>query len=679
MRTRSLLLAASAAILMSGGAKADEGMWTFDAFPRERMMAAYGWAPDQEWLDTVREGAVRLNGCSASFVSDNGLILTNHHCISSCLAAISNDDNDYLANGFNVATMEEEIVCPGQRADIVTSIADVTDEVKGAIAGLEGDEAVAAQRAITASLTGTDACTAEGYSCQVVSLYNGGQYSLYTYRRYDEVRIAWAPEAQAAQFGGDPDNFNFPRYSMDGAFLRAYENGEAAVTPNHLTWNPRSPQDGEITLVVGNPGSTQRLLTVAQLEYIRDVQLPRQIATLSELRGRLISAMDEDEERTREGNDTLGSIENSLKVQFGRQRALTNMDFFQTLIDAEEELKAEVAGNDEIGDPWTEIDEALDYARANNLRAVYDSPSGTLYGYAQTIVAANMEMAKPAEERDPGFGEATMGRIAAQLGQERTIHLWLDELLMEWSLSKAREYLGTDDPQTKTLLGDESPEGLSERLVRNTSLTDPAARVALLEGGLEALQASEDPMIQYALRLYPQVERIGDEFATNYSSKLTDPAARLADARFAAYGDSLYPDATFTLRINYGVVKSWEERGEMVPTTTTIAGTYDRATGNIPYDLPSQFIEKEDQIDKSTVYNFVSTNDIIGGNSGSPVLDRNGTVIGAAFDGNIYVTGGSFGYDAANNRMITVSTAALQEALEVIYPAPRIVAELAAD
>ncbi|MEN3972448.1 S46 family peptidase [Sphingomicrobium sp. XHP0235] len=665
MRTLKALLIAGAVTLPSSVNAVEEGMWTFDAFPAAAMRAIYGWAPDQAWLDDVRAGAVRLNGCSASFVSDAGLILTNHHCVASCLAALSSDEKDFLADGFNVATMEEELKCEGQRADVVTAIRDVTDEVRGAVDGLDGAEAITARREIVDALQSGEGCTGEGMSCQVVSLYNGGRYSLYTYRRYDDVRIAWAPEAQAAQFGGDPDNFNFPRYSLDGAFLRAYDNGKPASTPDHLTFNPRTDiADGEITMVVGNPGSTQRLLTVSQLEHIRDFQLPRQIATLSELRGRLIAAMDEDEERAREGADTLSGIENSLKVQFGRQRALNNRPFFQTLVDQENALRQGVADNDAIGDPWSEIETALEWDRANGLRYAYDTPSGTLMGIATAIVASAKSGVAPTDQ----------GRAGAQA--PLNVHLWLDELLMEWSLSKAREYLGTDDPHTKLLLGNESPEGLAERTVRGTSLTDPAVRLALYEGGLEAVEASDDPMIQYALRLYDRAQEINAERAAEYAGRLADPASRLADARFAAFGDSLYPDATFTLRINYGSVQSWTERGVKQPTRTVFGGTFDRATGAEPYDLPSQFIAKRDKIDMGKIYNFVSNNDIIGGNSGSPVLDRAGTVIGAAFDGNIHTTAGSFGFDAENNRMITVSAAAIQEALEVIYPAPRLTREL---
>ena len=658
-------------------ARADEGMWTFDAFPAAKMRSQYGWAPDQAWLDKVRAAGVRLTGgCSASFVSDAGLILTNHHCVATCVEENSTAQNNILANGFTARTRGEERKCAGQQAEVVTSIRDVTADVKAAIGNATGEAAVRARTARIAALEAAGCTDKARTRCQVVSLYGGGQYKLYTYRKYSDVRIVWAPEAQAAQFGGDPDNFNFPRYSMDASFLRAYEDGKPVSTPQHLEWSARPPVDGEATFVVGNPGSTARLQTQAQLAFQREVALPITLATMSELRGRLIAAMKQSPEREREAAETLGGIENSLKVYIGRVKALGDPAFSGRLAAAEADLRRRSAGNAAIGDPWGDVAKAVAAYRELYLAYRFTQPSGDLFDYAATLVRAADERAKPNAERLPGYTESALPLVEKRLLDERPITPWLDQLQMEWSLSKAREYLGADDADTKLLLGRESPEGLAQRLVTGTRLADPAFRKQLWEGGRKAIAASKDPMIVYARKLDArdrQLQKLVDE---RYDAPLTAAAARLADARFAAYGDSVYPDATFTLRISYGKVQGWSERGKKVPTRTVLGGTFTRATGADPFDLPKGFAANERRIDKKATYDFVTTNDIIGGNSGSPVIDRQGRVIGAAFDGNIHSLGGNYGYDGTINRTVVVSTDAVQEALEKIYPAPNLVAEL---
>lgn len=664
-------------VLPIATAQADEGMWTFDAFPAAKVRAQYGWAPDQQWLDQVRAAAVRLTGgCSASFVSDEGLILTNHHCVSSCIEDNSTARNNILAKGFTAASRTSELKCAGQQAEIVTSIRDVTAQVKAAIAGATGEAAVKARIAAVAGLE-TSACPdTERTRCQVVSLYGGGQYRLYTYRKYPDVRLVWAPEAQAAQFGGDPDNFNFPRYSLDASFLRAYEDGRPAATPAHLQWNPRQPVEKEITFVVGNPGSTQRLFTSDQLAFQREAALPITLAIYSELRGRLISAMDQSPARTREAAETLAGIENSLKVFIGRTKALNDAAFIARLAAAEADLRAKAAANPAIGDPWAATAKAMRAYREFYVADRFSTPSGDLFNYALTLVRAAAERTKPNSERLPAYSVSALPLAEKQLLDERPVYPWLDELMMEWSLSKAREYLGADHPQTRLLLGRESPEALAERLVGRTRLASPAVRKALWEGGQAAIDASTDPMIVYARRIDANDRALQQRFDAEVDAPLTAAGAKLADARFAAYGDTLYPDATFTLRITYGKVAGWTEGGRQVPIMTTMGGTFDRATGAEPFDLPKAFAANQARIDRSDAYDFVTTNDIIGGNSGSPVIDRSGTVIGAAFDGNIHSLGGNYGYDGNLNRTVVVSTAAIDQALKVIYPAPALVAEL---
>ena len=658
-------------------ARADEGMWTFDAFPAARMRADYGWAPDQAWLDKVRAAAVRLTGgCSASFVSSEGLILTNHHCVATCVEENSTAENNILANGFTASSRSEERKCAGQQAEVVTSVRDVTPEMKAAIGNATGETAVKARTAKIAELEAAGCTDKAKTRCQVVSLYGGGQYKLYAYRKYSDVRIAWAPEAQAAQFGGDPDNFNFPRYSMDASFLRAYEDGKPVATPQHLVWSPRAPVDGEAAFVVGNPGSTARLQTQAQLAFQREVTVPINVAIFSELRGRLIAAMAQSPERAREGAETLSGIENSLKVFIGRVKALGDPAFSARLAAAEADLRRRSAGNAAVGDPWSDVARAVAAYRQLYLSYRFVQPSGDLYDYAATLVRSADERAKPNADRLPGYSDSALPLVEKRLLDARPITPWLDRLQMEWSLSKAREYLGADDPDTKLLLGKESPEGLAARLVSGTRLTDPAVRKQLWDGGKAAIDASTDPMIVYARQIDARDRALQKLVDERYDAPLTAAAARLADARFAAFGDNVYPDATFTLRISYGKVMGWTERGQQVPTRTIIGGTFDRATGSEPLDLPKGFAAREAWIDKAATYDFITTNDIIGGNSGSPVIDKAGAVIGAAFDGNIHSLGGNYGYDGSINRTVAVSTAAIEEALKTIYPAPALLAEL---
>ncbi|WOE74507.1 S46 family peptidase [Alterisphingorhabdus coralli] len=680
-RKATAWLAGSALIAIAPAAQAEEGMWTFDAFPTEKVQGEYGWAPDQQWLDRTRAAAVRLTGgCSASFVSPEGLILTNHHCVVRCLQDLSTQDSDLVANGVNARQRSEERTCPGQQAEVVTDITDYTGDITSAIAGKAGAALVSARDARISEIEASECPDRETTRCQVVTLFGGGQYKLYKYRKYSDVRIAWAPEFKAAFFGGDPDNFNFPRYAMDAAFLRAYEDGKPVDTPAHLKWNPRAPQDGEITFVVGNPGSTQRGMTGAQRAYQREVALPNRLLQLAEYRGRLIEAMRGSEERTREGGSRLFGVENSYKALYGRMQALNNAEFAAQLDASEAELKERSAGTLE-GDPWGDIAGAVSaYRNFDEAYGQIDSSGGSqLYSYARTLVRAAKEREKPNAEREPRFSDAHLPLTEKRLLDAKPTYPWLEELSLRFWLSKTREIMTTDNPDVQALLGKESPEAMAERLVSGTGLADPETRKALWEGGLAAVEASDDPLIKLALSQDARSHELTEQFEEEYEAPVTAAQAKLTDARFAAYGDSIYPDATFTLRISYGRVTGWEENGVQVPFSTQMGGTYDRATGSDPYELAEAFKANKDKINADATYDFVTTNDIIGGNSGSPVLDKEGAVIGAAFDGNIHSLGGNYGYDGNLNRTVVVSTEAIQQALEVLYPAPELVAELAGD
>jgi hypothetical protein len=676
------LFAAAALAAVAAPAAADEGMWTFDNFPTARVNQAYGTRIDQAWLDRVRNASVRLTtGCSASVVSPEGLVLTNHHCVVGCVQDLSSKENDYVAKGWLTRTRAEEKQCPGMQAEILTGITDVTQRVTAAGAGKSGQEFVRARDAETARIEQESCGTDATQRCQVVSLYRGGQYKLYKYRKYADVRLSFAPEFQAAFFGGDPDNFSFPRYALDAAFLRLYENGRPVATPNHLRWSASAPRDGEPVFVSGNPGSTQRLQTVSQLQTLRDLVIPHQQLQRSELRGRLIRFSEESPENKRIATDPLFGVENNYKNFYGRMRALADPSLLESKRRGEAEVQQRIAGRRSqiAGDPWREIADVQDDYAELYLPFTYVEGGGggsTLYGYARTLVRAAQERAKPVAERLPEFAETRLPLIEKNLLDERPVEPALEELYLSFWLSKAREFLTADDPDTRLLLGRESPEGLADRLVTGTRLADRAERERLWKGGLAAVQASQDPMIQYVLR----TEGRGRELRRAWEQRVVAPTDRaseqIAKARFLAYGDQVYPDATFTPRLSYGKVEGWTERGRRIGPFTYIKGLYDRATGQEPFQAAPRWLSARTRVKGDTVFNLTSTNDIIGGNSGSPLINARGEVIGAVFDGNLGSLGGAYFYDPAVNRSVTVSTAAITEALRTVYDQPQLVAEL---
>ncbi|MCY7339742.1 MAG: S46 family peptidase [Sphingomonas bacterium] len=670
------VLLLTGAMLPLGAARADEGMWTFDAFPAAKMKAEYGWAPDQAWLDRARLSNVKLGGCSASFVSSSGLILTNHHCAADCLEDLSDKNNDLYANGFTARRRSEERMCPGLQSEVVTNIGDVTSQVKQAIGGAIGLAAVKARTGVIASIEKASCPDTATTRCQVVSLYGGGQYKLYTYRKYSDVRLVWAPEAAAQTFGGDPDNYNFPRYALDASFVRAYENGKPVVTPHHLNWTARDPKKGELIFVVGNPGSTERMLTQSQFSYQREVNLPIELAINSELRGRLIQAMANNPDRAREGEVTLFGIENNLKRTIGRTRALGDQAFSAMLAKSETELRAKSAGNAAIGNPWGEIERAVGALRGIDLERRFSRPSGELMNYALRLVRAAEERAKPNSERLPGYSDSALPLLEKQLLDARPVYPWLEQLRMEWSLLKAREYLGSDHAQSRLLLGKESPEGLSERLVAGTRLADAAVRKGLWDGGATAIAASSDPMIMYARAIDANDRRLQKIYDEQVDGPLTAARAKLADARFAAFGASTYPDATGSLRITYGKVGGWTDRGVTTDYRTRWAGAFDRATGARPFALAPAILASKARLNLDGTLDFTYASDTIGGNSGSPVIDRDGNIIGANFDRNLPGLRNDYAYDLTMARSIAVSTSAIEQALKVVYPAPELLAEL---
>jgi hypothetical protein len=665
-----------AACVWAGSALADEGMWTFDNFPAAKVKAAYGVDITPQWLDRVRGSAVRLSvGCSASVVTGSGLVLTNNHCVADCAQNLSAAGRDYFRTGYQAALRTDEKTCSGMQAEILIGIVDVTPRMSGAGKGLAGEALVKARTAASSTIE-KESCAADArFRCQVVDLYHGGQFKLYRYRKYTDVRLVFSPGVQAAFFGGDPDNFNFPRYDLDCAFLRLYENGQPVATPDHLRWKAGAPKAGEPVFVAGNPGGTDRQLTVSQLETQRILTLPVTVAQYSELRGRLIRFGQESPENKRIAGEELFSLENSYKVYWGRLSALNDAAFMRTLRDREADLRAKAKANaaklgPDFGDPWAQIDKAQAALQALYLpyRNVERGPSASrLFDYAKDLVRAAQERAKPSADRLPGYADSQLALLEKEVLDPTPVEAPLEQAALEFWLSKAREYLTADDPNTAILLGRDSPEALSARLAKGSRLGDPALRKALWDGGLKAVAASTDPMIQYVLRIDPQARALRAAYDEQVTGPTAQAAEKIAKARFVIYGDSLYPDATFTLRLSYGQIAGWTYRGATVKPFTTFAGLWDRATGQEPFDLDARWIAAKDRLNPATVFDISTTNDIIGGNSGSPLIDAHGDVIGAVFDGNIHSLGGDYGYDAAINRAVSVSTAAITEALRAVY------------
>ena len=683
MKVTHFLLAGT--VLFGTPAVADEGMWTFDNFPAAAVKSKYGVDITPAWLDHVRNNAVRLSsGCSASIVSGNALVLTNNHCVAECAQNLSSKGHDYYTNGYTALSAAEERKCAGMQAEILTAISDVTPQVTAAGKGLTGDALVKARTAVTSTIEKQSCADTARDRCQVVNLYHGGQYKLYKYRKYSDVRLIFSPGVQTAFFGGDPDNFNFPRYDLDSAFVRLYENGAPVKTPDHLKWNVAAPRAGEPVFVAGNPGGTDRQLTMAQLATQRELTLPVTSLRYSELRGRLLRFSEESAENRRIAQDLLFGLENSYKVYFGRVFALNDEAFLAAKARDEAALRGNPAARRALAasgtpDPWGTIAAATRQQR--NLYLPYSfverGPSGSqLFSYAKAIVRAAAEREKPSAERLPGYADSQLPLLEKQVLDPVPVYASLEQQTLEFWLSKAREYLTADDPNTKLLLGRESPEQLSAALAKSR-LGDTAVRKALWEGGLAAVKASKDPMIQYVLRIDPAGRQLLSQWNESVDGPITAASEALAKARFAALGTSVYPDATFTLRLSYGQIAGWNEKGKEVPPFTYTSGLYERATGQDPFKLDPRWVAARGKLNPQTVFNISTTNDIIGGNSGSPLINARGEVIGAVFDGNIHSIGGNYGYDPAKNRTVAVSAAIVSEALRKVYGANNIADELA--
>jgi peptidase S46-like protein len=678
-----LLLVASA---FSFSALANEGMWTFDNFPAAAVKQGFGADISQAWLDHARLATLRLTNCTASFVSPEGLILTNHHCVESCLAELSSKESSLLQLGFRAATRRDEQRCPAQYADVLVGTEDISDAVFKANARVSDAVANAARKKLLTSLEQScEQASVKSKSgkleCQAVRLYQGGQYFLYKYKRYADLRLVFAPEADIAGFGGDPDNFQFPRWSLDFSILRAYENDQPAKTPNYLHIDFAGPAAGQLVFVSGVPGSTARLQTRSQLEFDRDVSLPVTLLRASELRGRYIQFSKTNVGDERIALAPLHNLQNGIKVRRLELDALNDDAFMEQKTKAEQTLR-ELAGFNE-NDPWQEIASASQRERALYLPYVFIENaagfSSALFRNARVLVRGSEERLKPNQDRLREFTDAELPRLQRDLYARVPVYPEFEQLTLSFSLERMREWLGPDHPIVRRLMGKESPDALATRLIAETELNDATFRKRLWEGGKRAVDASRDPMVVLVRSIDGEARAIRKQYEDEVEAPIASAAGRIAAARFKAYGTNTYPDATFTLRLNYGTVQGWTENGAAVEPFTHLDRAFSRATGATPFKIPESWMRAMSRLEMNTPFCISTSNDIVGGNSGSPLIDVSGRLVGLMFDGNIHSIAGRYWFNPENNRAIALHPAIIREALDKVYGAKELLSELQAN
>ncbi len=687
---RRCALIALIALLVSAPAFSDGGMWTFQDFPHEQLKRAYNVDVSQAWLDKVRTATIRLSNCTASFVSPDGLILTNHHCSEACLDDHSSAEHNLVRDGFLARTRAEELKCGTQLADVLMEMENVTAKVSAALKGLDDKAANDMRKKTLTQLE--QACEEDSkhgrfgpLKCESVDLYQGGQYWLYKYHRYDDVRLVFAPERAIAAFGGDPDNFQFPRWCLDMSVLRAYgPDGKPAATPNFLQINRAGPNAGDVVFVSGHPGSTDRLLTVAQLETLRNLDLPRWLLRASELRGRYIQFGKTGAEAARIIEDPLNTLENSIKVRRGELDALLDDRLMQSKREEEAALRAKVAADPQLaqatGDPWAEIEKAQLLEHELYLPYTFlEQGAGfnsRLFNYARTLVRAAAERGKDNTARLREYRDAALPRVQQRLLAPVPAYPALEKMTLSYSLERMREWLGPDAAIVRQLLVKDSPDTLAARAVDGSKLGDPAVRKQLWEGGAAAVDASHDPMIELARAVDAAARAVRTRYEDHVEAPEEAAAEKIAHARFKVYGTSLAPDANFTLRLNYGTVQGWREDGHEVEPFTHLARLYERATDQDPFRVPDSWLKARDSLDMQTRFDFSTTSDIVGGNSGSPTIDASGHIVGLMFDGNIHSISGAYWYDTALNRAVAVDPAIMVEALRKVYKADGLLGEM---
>jgi hypothetical protein len=671
-------------------APADEGMWLFNNPPKKLLQEKYNFAPGDDWYLHLQRSSVRFNsGGSGSFVSADGLVMTNHHVGADCLQKLSTKDRDLIAQGFYAKTLEEEIRCVDLELNVLQSIEDVTARINAALKpGMSSAEASQARRAAMNTVE-KESLDKTGLRSDVVTLYHGGLYHLYRFKKYTDIRIVFAPEKGIAFFGGDPDNFEYPRYDLDICFFRVYEDGKPAKIEHYLKWSPNGAADNELIFVSGHPGRTDRLDTMDHIRFLRDKVFPQAMRKLFRWEVTLSTYSGRNRESARRAQDDLFGVQNSRKARLGMLAGLQDPAILSRKQAEEQNLRQAVQEKESllkepIGDPWTDVSAALkvwdgiyyDWDLLEQRSAFHSQ----LFGIARTLLRLSDESAKPNADRLREYRESNLESLKFELFSEAPIYDDLETVLLADSLSMLEEMKGFNDPLVQKVLAGKSPRERAAQLVEGTKLKSVDVRKKLAEDKPEAIRQATDPMIQLALLVDPQARSLRKTYEDQVEEPLRQAYAKLAVARFAIYGTEVYPDATFTLRLAFGLVKGYTEQGKQIPPWTTFAGLYERAQeqGNRdPFELPQRWIERKSRLDLNTPFNFVSTADIIGGNSGSPLVNRNGELVGIIFDGNIQSLVLDFIYTEQQARAVAVHSAAILEALRRVYNTDRIVKELA--
>ncbi|HEX8633508.1 MAG TPA: S46 family peptidase [Pyrinomonadaceae bacterium] len=688
---RAVALVLSLSFLLSLPAtivRADEGMWTFDNPPLKQWKERYNFEPTKEWLDHVRLASARLqDGGSGSFVSANGLVMTNQHVAGGQLAKLSTKERDLVKDGFYARTNAEELKCPDLEINVLVSYEDVTARVQGAVKATASDKEANEQRRAAMAAIEKESTDQTKLKSDVVTLYSGGEYWVYRYKKYTDVRLVFAPEEQIAFFGGDYDNFTYPRYNLDVTFLRVYENNQPARTEHFFKWSAKGPADGEFVVLSGNPGSTNRLLTNAQLQYQRDLGNPLQMQVWSSRRTALNRYAATGAEQARRARATQRSLENSIKRLESQQAGLLNARLYGKKEAEEKELRARIAAKPEwqqaYGTAWEQVGTAYAALPKYAKRIAFSSiatPS-RLGSLASTLVRYAEEIRKPNATRYDEFRDARLEALKVNLFSAAPIYPDLEEAALAAWLEEAQKTLGNDDPFIRAALAGATPAEVARQVVNGTKLTDVAVRKALFEGGADAITKSDDPMIALARRIEPVYRELRAWNEENIQSVDASAGQRIAKARFAVYGKTVSPDATFTLRLSYGRALGYNEDTTLVPFKTTFYGLYDRAESfaeKPPYDLPARYREGRAKLDLSTPFNFVYTADTIGGNSGSPVINRNAEVVGLNFDSNIQKLPNRYVYvdEEEGGRAVAVHSMAIIEALRKLYGAEKLAEEI---
>jgi len=666
-------------------ANPDEGMWTFDNPPTKQLKEKYNFTPTKEWLEHVRLSSVRfMDGGSGSLVSPNGLVMTNHHVAVGQLQKISSEKNNYVRTGFYAPNYDQEMKSSDLEVNILFSMKNITDKILSSIKkGMSNEESLKARDAKIAEIE-KNSLEKTGLRSNVVSLYHGGEYWLYQYKKYTDIRLVFAPERQAAYFGGDYDNFTFPRYDLDVAFFRIYEDGKPIKSPAYFKWNTSGADDNELVFVSGNPGSTNRLYTYSQLEYQRDYRYPMILQFITSWIESLREYAAKGPEQQRRALIRIFGLSNGEKAMTGEYNGLLDEDLMKHRKEAENEFRAKIKANPELqkkyGDAWDTISKIIEKQKMNAKQKRYQKISGSsLARKAVTIVQYVNEINKPNSERMDGYHDAELPSLKFRLLSPAPIYSDFEISNLTWWLGLSLDELGKDDPFIKIVLNGKSPEEAAKELVEGSKLANIDLRKKLIDGGVDAVKKCKDPMIVLARKIDPILRKNHKFNKDNIESVMTPAAEKIAQARFAVYGKSTYPDATFTLRLSYGTVKGYPMNGTKAPFKTTLYGLYDRSLSFDKQDdfvLPERFWDKQKELDLSTPVNFVSTCDIIGGNSGSPVINKKAEVVGLIFDGNIESLPGRFVYNKVKNRAVSVHTAYIIEALRKLYDAEKLANEI---